>query len=97
LHVVVVIDQNLREAGLEELTVQVDLFEEAMSDDYESMLDRFGAEMLLKVILGPPRQWPTESITNCACVLCACVYVRVARNNRNWTSTRWSWAWARTT
>jgi hypothetical protein len=28
--------------------VQVDLFEEAMSDDYESMLDRFGAETLLK-------------------------------------------------
>ncbi|ELR25601.1 RasGEF domain containing protein [Acanthamoeba castellanii str. Neff] len=40
--------KNLREAGLEELTVQVDLFEEAMSDDYESMLDRFGAETLLK-------------------------------------------------
>lgn len=28
--------------------MQVDLFEEAMSDDYESMLDRFGAETLLK-------------------------------------------------
>lgn len=75
--------QALREADLEELTVQVDIFEEAMSDDYENMLDRYGAETLLKVCL----QTPVEHIKPYHSEQLLWPFLI-----RNWTSTRWSWA-----